>query len=101
MKKKIFIVLGIICLITVIVVIVGILMINQVAKSIGMDGGNVADYDKRVNIWNTVAGNSTESKLDNMNINFKKNNLIATFNFSKGLANSEYKDEERAIDTYT
>lgn len=61
----------------------------------------VADYDTRIEIWNTVAGNSSHSKLDDMNIDYGGNLLISTMRFTDVIADEEYKDVERTIDTFT
>ena len=42
---------------------------------IDSSNGPVEDYDKRVEIWNTVAGNCSRSKLDDMNINYNRKSL--------------------------
>ena len=77
-------------------------MMQMVMKSIGAGGGSVADYDKRIEIWDTVAGNSSRSKLNDMNIKSKNGNLMfATFKFAKDIVNTEYEDAEQAIDTFT
>ena len=46
-------------------------MMRMVMKSIGAGNGSVADYDKRVEIWDQPAGNRSRSKLDDMNIKSK------------------------------
>lgn len=61
----------------------------------------VADYDTRIEIWNTVAGNSSHSKLDDMNIDYGGNLLLSTMRFTDVIADEEYKDVERTIDTFT
>ena len=61
----------------------------------------LADYDKRIEIWNTVAGNSSHSKLDDMNIDYDGNLLISTMRFTDVIAGEDYKDVERVIDTFT
>ncbi|WP_243893276.1 alpha/beta hydrolase [Mammaliicoccus sciuri] len=71
-------------------------------KSVGMGGGEVADYDRKVEIWDTVPGNSSKSKLEDMNIKSKNANfMISTFKFLKAIVGDEYKDKEEAIDTFT
>ena len=70
-------------------------------KSIGAGNGSVADYDKRVEIWDQPAGNSTRSKLDDMNIKSKKGNLmLATVSFVKAIVDTDYEDAEQTVDTY-
>lgn len=61
----------------------------------------VADYDARIEIWNTAAGNSSRSKLDDMNIDYGGNLLISTMRFTDVIAGEGYKDVERTIDTFT
>lgn len=70
-------------------------------KSIGAGNGSVADYDKRVEIWDQPAGNSNRSKLDDMNIKSKKGNLmLATVSFVKAIVDTDYEDAEQTVDTY-
>lgn len=82
---------------------IGIFVMLQMAmNSIGAGSGSVADYDKKIEIWGMVAGNSSRSKLEDMNIKSKNGNLMfATLHFMDAIVNTEYKDEEQAIDTYT
>lgn len=65
-------------------------------------GVPVADYDKRIEIWgDTVAGNSTKSKLDDMNIK-KRNLMIATIGFVMGIRGEKYNEKaEQIIDSFT
>ena len=63
----------------------------------------VADYDRKVEIWGTVPGNSSRSKLDDMNIDSQNESpAFASEMFSKAISNTSYYwDAELAIDTYT
>lgn len=62
----------------------------------------VADYNRRIEIWGTeVAGNSTESKLQHMNINQDEGLLLETIPFLEAIVGTEYVDQEETIDTYT
>lgn len=91
-------------ILAIIVVLVGgvIFMLYQGAKSIGVGSGPAADYETRVNIWNKVAGNSSRSKLDDMNIDSSQSNAtFASMGFAKAIVNSNYSDEESMIDTFT
>lgn len=101
MKKAVKIIL--IILISILLLIGAVFfMLYQIAKSMGIGSGQAADYETRVNIWNAVPGNSSRSKLDNMNINYgKKNTLFATLKFAGAIVNSNYSDEESVIDTFT
>lgn len=58
---------------------------------------------QKIKIWgNNVAGNSTKSKLDDMNINYDvKNKFLAKLKFFESLVVSKYKDVEQIMDTFT
>lgn len=74
----------------------------QMAKLMGIGDSEVADFDTRIEIWDNVAGNSSRSKLDDMNINQGNSNLMfATLQFAQAIVNTDYKDEEQMIDTFT
>lgn len=96
MKKPVKIILVILCIIITLIVGIFIIMSNLLKPD------EVADYGQRVEIWETVAGNSTRSKLDDMNIDYNKKNLLfATLKFANVIVNDNYADEEQAIDTFT
>lgn len=97
MKKTTKIVL-IVLVVVVIVVVLTFVFLGALRKSLSAP---VADYDTRIEIWNTVAGNSSHSKLDNMNIDYDGNLLISTMRFADVIAGEDYKDVERTIDTFT
>lgn len=81
---------------------IGYLGLQFMMKSVGMAGGKVADYDKRIEIWDTVAGNSNKSKLDDMAISSQNANfIVSTFQFLEGIVGEEYQDNEQKIDTFT
>lgn len=61
----------------------------------------VADYDKRINIWSVVAGNSSRSKLEDMNINYNHEKFATKKVFGEAISNTVYKDKENDIDTFT
>ncbi|HCW53327.1 MAG TPA: alpha/beta hydrolase [Clostridium sp.] len=67
------------------------------ASSIGVK--RVADYDKRIKIWDKVAGNSSRSKLDDMNID--KNRLVSNEEFAKAIVGDKFSNKEKIIDTFT
>lgn len=101
-KKKIKnIIIGVI--LTVVLLLVGGMILSyQAAKSMGIGSAPVADYEMRIEIWDTVAGNNSGSKLEDMNINYKKQNtLFATIRFADAIVNSDYSDVEEAVDTFT
>lgn len=101
MKKRVKIVLIVLGAVGIVIGGVGF-MVYQSVKSMGAGSNPVADYDQRVNIWKTVAGNSTRSKLDEMNIDFSQNNMaLASLAFAKAIVNEAYADEESTIDTFT
>ncbi|HFU3812078.1 TPA: alpha/beta hydrolase [Streptococcus suis] len=97
--KKILI--GVIIILS-LVVGLGYLGLQTMMKSVGMAGGEVADYEKRIEIWDRVAGNSKKSKLDDMNIKSPNSNfMLSTFQFLKGIVGEKYQDNEQKIDTFT
>lgn len=61
----------------------------------------VADYDSRILIWNTVAGNSNESKLADMNYDSRARYPSGTSSFNGAIHGESYRDNERNIDTTT
>ena len=104
MKKHKALKISLIIIIAVLLVVgIGLFAVMQmVMKSIGAGGEPVADYDKRIEIWDTVPGNSSRSKLGDMNIKSKNGNLMfATVEFAKVIVNTEYEDVEQAVDTFT
>ncbi|MGN0180723.1 MAG: alpha/beta hydrolase [Monoglobaceae bacterium] len=98
MKKTTKIVLIVLAVIVAIVVVLTFVFLGALRKSLSAP---VADYDTRIEIWNTVAGNSSHSKLDDMNIDYDGNLLISTMRFTDVIACEDYKDVERTIDTFT
>ncbi len=100
--KKIILIIVIIFAVIIFISIGVFLLMQQAAKSMGIGSGKVEDYDTRIEIWETVAGNSDRSKLDDMNIDYgNKNTLFATITFADKIVNSHYEDAEREIDTFT
>ena len=102
-KKKHFVpkVVGIVFGVIVLLVLVGLFFAYRAISSMGLGSGGVADYDTRIVIWENAAGNSSRSKLDNMNINYNGNKVLSTIQFGTKIVNSDYKDVERAVDTFT
>lgn len=98
MKKTTKIVLIVLAVIVAIVVVLTFVFLGALRKSLSAP---VAEYDTRIEIWNTVAGNSSHSKLDDMNIDYGGNLLISTMRFTDVIAGEDYKDVERTIDTFT
>lgn len=96
MKRKIGIIILIIVLVLVLVVGGGLLLVLQ-----SMNSGGVADYDTRLEIWDTVAGNSSRSKLEDMNIDYDSNLLSSTLEFATAIVGDAYVDAEKTIDTFT
>ena len=95
--KKVIILLGIILIILIVLILLKIIKIKtKESKQI-----KVADYDKRVNIWSAVAGNSNRSKLEDMNINYDHERLATKKVFGEAISNTVYKDKESDIDTFT
>ncbi len=73
----------------------------KVAKVLKRRTGMVADYDKRNEIWEKVAGNSKNLKIEKMNVKRVGNKLFQHAKFDYAIANKKYKDAEKIIDTFT
>jgi len=85
----------------VVIAAIGFIVLFQGAKSMGIGTAPVADYDKRIEIWDDPAGNSDNSKLDDMNIKYKANTFLSTLSFANAIVGNKYKDIERTVDTFT
>lgn len=82
--------------------VIGYLGLQATMTSVGMACGEIVDYGKRIEIWDTVAGNSKKSKLDDMDIKSPNANfMLSTFQFVQGIVGEEYQDNEQKIDTFT
>ncbi len=101
MKKKIIKIIFVMIIIIVVLVIIIIIIVSRMAASMGVGSAGVADYEKRIEIWNTVAGNNERSKLDDMNIRSGGNPFIYTLLFASSIVGEEYKDKESIVDTFT
>ncbi len=77
------------------------IMLFRMSASMGAGSAPVADYDKRIEIWNHVPGSSNEKKLDHMNVNENRSALLSQLLFAGAIVNTKYRDEERTIDTFT
>lgn len=103
MKKKhkgLKITLIVVTVILLIVTIGFVLLMN--ASSMGLGNAQVADFEKKVEIWgDTTAGNSEMSKLDNMEIDYGGNLLLSTLDFASKIVGSTYIDAQKCIDTFT
>ncbi len=95
--RVVSIVFGVIALLA----LVGLFFAYRAISSMGLGSGGVADYDTRIGIWENAAGNSNRSKLDDMNINYNCNKVLSTILFGTKIVNTDYKDVERTIDTFT
>lgn len=97
--------MGVIISIIVIIVLllIGIItfILYRKAKATHLNLGKVADYEKRVNIWDKVPGNSSKSKLMDMDIDYNSNLVKSTIGFASAIVGSTYKDKAREIDTFT
>ena len=73
------------------------------ARAMVGESTEVADYETRINIWgNMIPGDNKKSKLASMNIDYDQDNvLVSSIEFTKALANKDYVDEEKTIDTFT
>ncbi len=101
MKKKIMKIISVIIIIIVVLVTIIIIIVSRMAASMGVGSAGVADYEKRIEIWNTVAGNNERSKLDDMNIKSGGNPFIYTLLFASSIVGKQYKDKESIVDTFT
>lgn len=91
-----------IIILTVTVLIAAVLFIGYRVLIKALIGDGVADYENRIEIWGeNIPGNSSKSKLDDMNVTKNKNLLIATLDFAGSLVGEEYSDKENALDTFT
>ena len=80
LKRTIFIIAFVLLFLGVAIAV----LLNQLSKSVG--NNEVADYETRINIWSTVAGNSTQSKLEGMNIDYNQTNTFsATIKFADAI----------------
>lgn len=98
MKKTTKIILIVLAVVVAVVAILIFVFLRVLNASLS---DSVADYDTRIEILNAVAGNSSHSKLDDMNIDYGGNLLISTMRFTDVIAGGDYKDVERTIDTFT
>ena len=92
-KRSMIKIIGIILTILATLTIISGIVMYKAAKSTGIGSGKVADYDKRVNIWNDVAGNSSRSKLEDMNIDKNGNLLLSTIQFGDAIVSDKYEDK--------
>lgn len=83
----------------VLIVVVAVILLRHVLNN--AMPGEVADYDTRIEIWPSAAGNNRRSKLDDMNIDDGGNLLFSTIEFVQAIVRDEYTDTEQVIDTFT
>lgn len=100
-KASVFRIVCTVLLITVLLIGVGLFIAYRAISSMGLGADGVADYGTRIVIWENAAGNSSRSKLDDMNIDERGNKLLATISFASAIVNREYADVERTVDTFT
>lgn len=100
-KKKLMKIILIILVVVIVIIAGSIFFMYHVAKSMGIGSGEVADYDTRIEIWDTVAGNSNRSKLEDMNIDYNGNLFFSTIAFADAIVGDQYIDAERKIDSFT
>ena len=82
--------------------IFALISVLSMSFSFNTKGTPIADIDKKVEIWGkNIPGNSTKSKLDDMNINKNARTLGATLNFIGAIVGEEYKDVEKELDTFS
>lgn len=104
-KKKhlVLIIIGIILILVAVIVISVIAAIYKAQLDISTGKRKVSDYDKKIEIWgeNGIYGNSKDSKLEDMNINFDSNWTLASGDFYTSIIGDKYIDVEEKVDTYT
>ena len=68
-------------------------------KADSMEVGNaeVADYDRRIEIWEHPVGYSTDLKIDHMNAKTNGNVFLQQILFASAIVNETYKDEQGTI----
>lgn len=77
-KHPVLKVVGIVSGIVFLLVLVGLFFTYRAVSAMGLGRGGVADYDTRIVIWENAAGNSSRSKLNDMNINHNGNKALST-----------------------
>ena len=83
------------------IALAAVIILCKISASMGVSSAPVADYDKRVEIWTAVPGSSAEKKLDHMNVRENRNVFLSQLPFAIAIVNTQYKDVERTIDTFT
>ncbi len=101
MRKAIKIFILIILSLILIPGIILVIILSRMASSMGVGNADVADYDRRIEIWEHPAGYSTDLKIDHMNAGTTGNVFLQQILFASAIVNENYKDEERTIDTFT
>lgn len=92
-----------ILVIILIVLIISISILTKLTFDMQVNSVPISSEYEKIFIWgNNIAGNSSKSKLEDMNINYHENNLlISTVKYTLSIINDEYEDEEQTIDTLT
>lgn len=100
--RKVIKTVGLIILAVIILLgIIGAIFFSGMAASMGVGNAEVADYDRRVEIWEHPAGYSTERKIDHMNAKANGNVFLQQILFASAIVGEDYKDAERTIDSFT
>lgn len=100
-KKKIGLhrVLLVVLIVLVLIVVVVAILLHHAQNNFALD--EVADYDTRIELWPNAAGNSSRSKMDDMNIGDDSSLLFSTIAFVQAIVGDQYQDAEQVIDTFT
>ena len=100
-KMKVIKAIGFITSVLILLAAIGYAYYVHSVKSIWLPDYTVEDYGSRIIIWDEPAGSSGRSKLDDMNISYGPFNYNSVTSFGSVIANTEYEDIERTVDTYT
>lgn len=69
------------------------------SQALDIPSNKVADYDKRIIIWERPVGYSKNSKVKDMKLD--RTSIVPSFSFSSSIVGEKYKDVEETIDTFT
>ncbi|SER45164.1 alpha/beta hydrolase [Lachnobacterium bovis] len=78
-----------------------VMAIYRIIRLLKRRTNKVADYDKKIEIWNDVPGNANVLKKDKMNIRDDGNLLAWHVKFDLAISSKKYRDAEQIIDTFT
>lgn len=85
----------IILLIAVFVIGINVFIFINNSLSIWIGGKQAEEYEKRIELWNTAAGNSAGQKTGHMDIDENADIFPSAFAFTHGVVGKEYSDAGR------